>query len=133
MGLNKAYLAQLIQAGPVQGGPIADELANGPLSEIKQINAAEAGIAAAATSLGQLGADVMYDRGAIGKKFLIDLTRQEHQTELAMKKLAEALVSTTRHALKIEWVGGAGADREFLTWLKRQIRIHGGDPGVLGR
>lgn len=35
--------------------------------------------------------------------------------------------------LRIEWVGGAGADREFMTWLKRNIRISGGDPAVLER
>jgi hypothetical protein len=34
--------------------------------------------------------------------------------------------------ITIEWVGGAGADREFLTWLKRNIRFNGGNPAVLG-
>jgi TP901 family phage tail tape measure protein len=32
-----------------------------------------------------------------------------------------------------EWIGGAGADQEFITWLKKNIRIRGGDPAVLGR
>lgn len=35
--------------------------------------------------------------------------------------------------LEVEWVGGSGADQEFITWLKKNIRIRGGDPGVLGR
>jgi TP901 family phage tail tape measure protein len=35
--------------------------------------------------------------------------------------------------LQIEWVGGSGADQEFITWLKKNIRVRGGDPGVLGR
>jgi hypothetical protein len=34
--------------------------------------------------------------------------------------------------LQIEWVGG-GADAEFITWLKKNIRIRGGNPNVLGR
>jgi TP901 family phage tail tape measure protein len=36
-------------------------------------------------------------------------------------------------ALTVEWIGGTGADQEFITWLKKNIRIRGGDPSVLGR
>jgi TP901 family phage tail tape measure protein len=35
--------------------------------------------------------------------------------------------------LQVEWIGGRGADAEFITWLKKNIRFRGGDPGVLGR
>lgn len=35
-------------------------------------------------------------------------------------------------ALQIEWVGG-GSDQEIFTYLKKHIRIRGGDPSVLGR
>jgi hypothetical protein len=35
--------------------------------------------------------------------------------------------------LTAEWVGGSGADQEFISWLKKNIRIRGGDPSVLGR
>jgi TP901 family phage tail tape measure protein len=38
-----------------------------------------------------------------------------------------------QQVLQVEWVGGAGADAEFITWLKRNIRFRGGDPSVLGR
>ena len=34
--------------------------------------------------------------------------------------------------LQIEWVGGQG-DQQFLTWIKKNIRIRGGDVGNLGR
>ena len=34
--------------------------------------------------------------------------------------------------LQVEWVGG-GSDQEVITWLKKHIRIRGGDPTVLGR
>jgi hypothetical protein len=34
--------------------------------------------------------------------------------------------------LQIEWVGGQ-SDQQFLTWIKKNIRIRGGDPGNLGR
>lgn len=36
-------------------------------------------------------------------------------------------------SLTAEWVGGSGADAEFITWLKKNIRIRGGNPAVLGR
>ncbi len=35
--------------------------------------------------------------------------------------------------LQVEWIGGSGADQEFITWLKKNIRIRGGNPAVLGR
>ncbi len=35
--------------------------------------------------------------------------------------------------LTAEWVGGAGADQNFITWLKENIRIRNGDPNVLGK
>ena len=35
--------------------------------------------------------------------------------------------------LTAEWVGGSGADAEFITWLKKNVRIRGGNPAVLGR
>lgn len=49
--------------------------------------------------------------------------------------MAPALAAAGRSnaPLQIEWVGGSGTDTEFITWLKKSIRIRGGDPGVLGR
>ena len=35
--------------------------------------------------------------------------------------------------LQIEWSGGGGADQQFLTWIKKNIRIRGGDVTNLGR
>jgi hypothetical protein len=35
--------------------------------------------------------------------------------------------------MQVEWVGGPAGDGEFITWLKKNIRIRGGDPSVLGR
>lgn len=35
--------------------------------------------------------------------------------------------------LTAEWIGGTGADQGFISWLKENIRIRGGDPAVLGR
>lgn len=35
-------------------------------------------------------------------------------------------------ALQIEWVGGQ-SDGQFMTWLKNNIRVRGGNPAVIGR
>lgn len=40
---------------------------------------------------------------------------------------------TSSAPLQVEWVGGQGADQEFITWLKKNIRIRGGNPSLLGR
>lgn len=52
---------------------------------------------------------------------------------IASTRIPGQLGSGGNGTLQIEWVGGAGADREFLAWLKKNIRINGGDPTVIGR
>jgi len=41
--------------------------------------------------------------------------------------------SASSTATTAEWIGGAGADQEFITWLKKNIRVRGGNPAILGR
>lgn len=192
MGLNKAYIDQLIQAGPVQGGEVAAELAAGNEGDIRGINKAESQIAQASVGLGRTAAEVMFDSGKnAGKGFLSGLESQQKALEAAMRKLADVLVSTIKKELRIhspsqvayelfaqvpagavlaiddghtaltaasqrmaraalsghatagggaggaaghftfEWVGGS-ADAALITLLKKHIRVHGGDPAVLG-
>jgi hypothetical protein len=102
MGLNKAYIDQLIQAGPVSGGPVAAELAAGSWAQIKQVNSAEASIASASTSLGYTAANAMYDSGkAAGQGFMSGLRAQQESIVKMMQKLAEAAVNTMKKELKI--------------------------------
>lgn len=102
MGLNKAYIDQLIQAGPVQGGQVAAELAAGNEGDIHAVNQAESAIARASRSLGRTAAEAMYDSGKnAGKGFLSGLESQESQLKKLMKRLADTLVDTLRHELKI--------------------------------
>lgn len=194
MGLNRDYLAQLIQMGPDAGGQLAEQLANSGLSDIKQINAAESAIYQASGSLGKAAANAMYDSGAMaGKGFLSGLEAQQAAITKMMQKIADSMIDELKrkleihspsgvarrlarefpnglmlgledgHAgvtasaqrlaraiipqhgpggtgygayghgpLQIEWVGGRGADSEFITFLKKHIRIRGGNPGVIG-
>lgn len=52
---------------------------------------------------------------------------------VANTKIAGAGGSGSSADFTAEWIGGAGADQEFITWLKKNIRIRGGNPAVLGR
>jgi phage-related protein len=68
-----------------------------------------------------------------------------HLAESSVKNLAQRAIGASGGrfygsptgsngaALTIEWIGGGGADQEFISWLKRCIRIRGGNPAVLGR
>jgi TP901 family phage tail tape measure protein len=102
MGLNKAYIDQLIQAGPVSGGQVAAELAAGNWADIKAINSAESQIASASTSLGRTAAEAMYDSGAqAGKGFLSGLMAQQKAIEQMMARIAKAVIDTMKRELKI--------------------------------
>jgi hypothetical protein len=91
-GLNKAYLAQLAQLGPEQGGPIAAELATATDAQLGQVNAAEFQISKSAGQLGKLSANLIYDSGpAFGKSFLSGLKGQEKALRQEMRDLAKVL------------------------------------------
>jgi TP901 family phage tail tape measure protein len=102
MGLNKAYISELIQAGPVQGGQAAAELASGSWADIRAVNSAEHQIAAASTHLGYTAAEAMYDSGRqAGKGFLSGLEAQEKAVEKMMARIAQAAVQAMKRELKI--------------------------------
>lgn len=101
-GLNKGYLNQLIQMGPVQGAALAAELANSGLGEIKAINSAEYQLSEASGQLGQTAANAMYDSGAqAGKGFLSGLQAQASSINKMMQTIAKNMVTTLRKELGI--------------------------------
>jgi hypothetical protein len=119
-GLNRHLIRQLIAAGPVTGGPVAAALASASMGQIRAISDEEADIYGASRSL-----------------------------SFTAGRAAHGLINPYRHhrghghhhghghhrgaAMEVEWVGGPAGDQEFITWLKKNIRIRGGDPSVLGR
>lgn len=85
-----------------------------------------------------------------GKNIVLGLVQgidgYSHLAETSVRNLAQKAINasgarfpgmaggaSSSAALTAEWIGGAGADREFITWLKKNIRINGGNPAVLGR
>ena len=102
LGLNRAYLDQLIQMGPDAGGQLAEQLANSGLSDIKQINAAESQISQVSGFLGKTAANAMYDSGKMaGKGFLSGLEAQQSAITKLMAKIAKAMIDTLKHELGI--------------------------------
>jgi phage-related protein len=101
-GLNKNYLSQLIAMGPDQGGALAQELANAGLGQLKQINAAEAGITSASNALGDAAVSAMYTAGKqSGAGFLQGLKDQEKAIEAVMAAIAASMVKKLRKDLGI--------------------------------
>jgi hypothetical protein len=193
MGLNRTYLAQLIQMGPDAGGQLAEQLANSGLASIRQINSAESQIVQVSGYLGKTAANAMYDTGVnAGKGFLSGLEAQQSSIEKIMQKIAKSMVDTLKRELGIHspssvaralardgWGGGLVMGLEdshgrvitassrlsramiqpggsggaagrggggaavvtfdfrnmpapVRTWLKKSIRVNGGDPSVIG-
>lgn len=60
LGLNKASLLEIIQAGPVAGTEIANALLAGGATSIKEVNALESQLQAAGAALGGFGASLQF-------------------------------------------------------------------------
>jgi hypothetical protein len=102
LGLNRAYLDQLIQMGPNAGGQLAEQLANSGIGDIKQINSAESQIVKASVGLGDTAANAMYDSGKMaGRGFLSGLEAQQAAIEKMMEKIAQSMVNTLKRELGI--------------------------------
>lgn len=92
-GLSKTVLRQLLEAGPEQASALANAIALGGGNAITEINSIQGDIDAAAKSLGDAGADYLYDAGAkAGAGILTGLQGQLDQLDDAMQDLAERLV-----------------------------------------
>ena len=139
-GLPKSYLMQLIQMGPVQGGPLAAELAAAALGDIRTISTYENQISEASGSIGKIAANIQFEGGkAASKGFLLELEKQKQALDKAGQRIAQAIVRTLQHDL-----GPHGAvqtqkieirlygDKEFRAWLKKSIRVTGGNVQIVG-
>ncbi|WP_405769327.1 hypothetical protein OG539_32855 [Actinacidiphila glaucinigra] len=102
-GLNKGLLRQILEMGPEQGLPYASTLVGSSASMLKSINSAQSSIDKASTSLGNAGADVLYDSGKMaGRGFLTGLAAQQKDIEKLMLKIATGMQKSIRKALGIK-------------------------------
>ncbi|HEY1324642.1 MAG TPA: hypothetical protein VGF32_30565, partial [Streptosporangiaceae bacterium] len=101
LGLNATSLSQIVQAGPDQGLGMAQGIASGGKSAVKQLNQLQAQIHASAAKLGSEGAGPMYQAGQDAAHGLAaGLKAGLGSVESEMKHLADAMVAEVRKDLK---------------------------------
>lgn len=102
-GLSKSLIRQILDMGPEAGYAYASALAGASSTTLKSINATQAGIDKATTTLGRNGADLLYDSGKqAGKGFLSGLQSQQDAIEAQMLKIAKGMQKAIRKALGIK-------------------------------
>ena len=100
MGLNSTMLDQLIQGGAQAGLPIAEGLTQGGASAIKQLNATEKQIHAAASSIGNTGGPAMYQAGVqAAQGIAAGLKSQLSAVDAAMSHIAQTMMNALDRAL----------------------------------
>lgn len=100
-GLSKQMIAQIVAMGYQQGGSLAQALAHGSASQIKDLNDTEKAIIAASKKIGKDSAESMYGSGKdAGKGFLAGLKSEEKAIDAEIKKIADDIVKAIRKALK---------------------------------
>ena len=112
LGLDKNLLNQIIQLGPAQGDPVAQALINGPLSNIKAMDATESHITAASKRLGQSTSKEMFAAGIDAARGLVKgIEQQEKAIDKVMEKVARDMARTLRRELKAH--SPSGVTREI--------------------
>ncbi|MEU6344487.1 hypothetical protein ABZ883_26465 [Streptomyces sp. NPDC046977] len=102
-GLSKTLLRQILEMGPEAGLPYASTLVGSSASMLKSINNAQASIDGSAKSLGNTGADILYDSGKnAGKGFLAGLAAQQKDIQKLMLSIATGMQKSIRKALGIK-------------------------------
>jgi hypothetical protein len=139
-GLNKSYLQQLIAMGPDAGGALAAELVASGMGDIRQINQAESAITSASNALGGAAVSAEFTAGKqSGNAFVKQLQSQQAAINEVMAAAARHEVAVLRKELgagagaaqKVE-IRLVGGDKAFRVWLKKMIRVTGGDVTVVG-
>ena len=102
-GLNKDLIQQLLDAGPEQGGAMAEALANADNKTIKEFNDLQKSLNDSANKVGKTAADSMYGAGLRAAEGLVKgLQKQQKQIDKEMDRIADRLVNRIKKALKIK-------------------------------
>ena len=101
-GLGKSIIDEIAQAGPDQGGPMAQALLNAGVGQIKQLNSTYSAIQSQSNALGKSVADDYYGAGIHATQGLIKgLQSQENKLTKAITKLSASMVKALKKALGI--------------------------------
>jgi trimeric autotransporter adhesin len=101
-GLDPALLRQILNMSPDAGYAYASALVSADKATFGAINKTQRALGTATTTLGNIGADAMYDSGSkAGKGFLTGLSSQQKAIEAQMVKIAKGMQTALRRALGI--------------------------------
>jgi tape measure domain-containing protein len=102
-GLGKGIIAELAQAGPEEGGQMAQALLNAGGGQIKEINSTYAAIGSQSDALGKQVSSQYYDAGIMATQGLIKgLKAKDSALKKAIESMAETMVKTLRKKLGIK-------------------------------
>ncbi|MEU1559518.1 hypothetical protein ABZ504_03230 [Streptomyces mirabilis] len=102
-GLNKGLLRQILDMGPEAGYAYASALVGADKNTFKSINSLQGQLDKSTTTLGQVGADRLYDAGKnAGKGFLKGLEGQQKDIEKLMLKIATGMQKAIKKSLGIK-------------------------------
>ncbi|MGV9242611.1 hypothetical protein [Streptomyces sp. NPDC003710] len=101
-GLNKGLLRQILNMGPEAGYAYASALVGADKNTFKSISSLQSQLDKSTTTLGQVGADRLYDAGRNASKgFLKGLQGQEKDIERLMMSIAKSMQKALKRALGI--------------------------------
>lgn len=102
-GLRKDLLSQLISLGPEAGADLANQLSRASSAQLRELNAAQKQLDAAAKKFGQQSADQMFDAGKDASKgFLAGLKSQQKAIQELMVSIAKSMTLAIKRALGIK-------------------------------
>jgi hypothetical protein len=102
-GFTRGIINQIAQAGPEEGGKMAEALMNSNAAQIKDFNSTYSSINAESSKLGKWASKNYYDAGIASTEGLIKgLTSKQSKLTRAIEKMAEKMVKTLRKKLGIK-------------------------------
>lgn len=101
-GLGRELIDEIAQAGPEQGGQMAQALLNADLGQIRELNSVYASVGTESSKLGDVAASSFYDAGIDATKGLIKgLVSQQTAVAKSIAAIADTMVSTLKKKLGI--------------------------------
>ncbi len=118
-GFSKEIIAEISEAGPVEGAAIAKELLNATETQIEEFNTTYAAIGTASTSLGKSVAKSYYAAGKESAQALVDgFAAQDKALVKQIEKIADTITSTLKKKLKVNAKTPVNSSlATLLTWL----------------
>jgi SLT domain-containing protein len=118
-GFSKEIIAEIAEAGPVEGGAMAKELLNATENQIEEFNSTYAAIGSASSSLGKSVAKSYYAAGKEAAQALVDgLAAQDKALVKKIEGIANTIIKTLKSKLKVGPKTPVNSTlASLLTWL----------------